>query len=97
MHYTGTLEDGTKFDSSVDRGDPFEFKLGASQVIKGWDVGVATMKKGEKSLFTLRADYAYGERGSPPNIPPGATLVRLIEHTPLSRMISYSETFCLSC
>lgn len=75
VHYTGTLEDGTKFDSSVDRGDPFEFTLGHSQVIKGWDIGVATMKKGEKVQLKLRQDYAYGESGSPPTIPPGATLV----------------------
>ena len=77
VHYTGTLEDGTKFDSSVDRGEPFEFTLGHSQVIKGWDVAVSTMKKGEKVQIKLRHDYAYGESGSPPKIPPGATLVRL--------------------
>lgn len=79
VHYTGTLEDGTKFDSSVDRGDPFAFDLGKSQVIKGWDVGVATMKKGEKATFKLRAEYAYGERGSPPKIPPNATLLFDVE------------------
>jgi FK506-binding protein 4/5 len=84
VHYTGTLTDGTKFDSSVDRGDPFSFTLGASQVIKGWDTAVATMKKGEKVLLTLRQDYAYGERGSPPNIPGGATLVRVLTSFRLS-------------
>lgn len=79
VHYTGTLEDGTKFDSSRDRDDPFTFTLGEGSVIKGWDVGVATMKKGERSLFTLRADYAYGATGSPPKIPPGATLIFDVE------------------
>ena len=74
VHYTGTLLDGTKFDSSVDRGDYFKFKLGVGQVIKGWDVGVASMKKGEKAILTCSADYAYGARGSPPTIPPNATL-----------------------
>lgn len=75
MHYTGTLTDGTKFDSSKDRQEPFRFKLGAGQVIKGWDIGVATMKRGESSKFTLASDFAYGKRGSPPTIPGGATLL----------------------
>ena len=74
VHYTGTLLDGTKFDSSVDRGDPFKFKLGVGQVIKGWDEGVASMLKGEKAILTCKPDYAYGARGSPPTIPPDATL-----------------------
>lgn len=75
VHYTGTLaSDGTKFDSSVDRGDQFKFKLGAGQVIKAWDLGVASMKRGEKCILTCRSDYAYGEHGSPPTIPGGATL-----------------------
>lgn len=74
VHYTGTLLDGTKFDSSVDRGEPFEFELGVGQVIKGWDVGVASMKRGEKALLTCRSDYAYGKQGSPPKIPADATL-----------------------
>ena len=76
VHYTGTLEDGTKFDSSVDRGDPLSFSLGQGQVIKGWDAVVATMKKGEKVVATLAPEYAYGASGSPPTIPPNATLVR---------------------
>ncbi|VDD97354.1 unnamed protein product [Enterobius vermicularis] len=74
VHYTGTLQNGEKFDSSRDRNEPFKFTLGRSQVIKGWDLGVATMKKGEICDLTCRADYAYGEAGSPPKIPGGATL-----------------------
>ena len=75
VHYTGTLtSDGSKFDSSVDRGDPFRFKLGERQVIKGWEEGVATMRKGEKAKFTLAPAYAYGVQGSPPKIPPNAKL-----------------------
>lgn len=74
VHYTGTLLDGTKFDSSRDRGDPFKFTLGQGQVIKGWDIGIKTMKKGENAVFTIPAGLAYGESGSPPTIPPNATL-----------------------
>ncbi|PSC75187.1 peptidyl-prolyl cis-trans isomerase FKBP62-like [Micractinium conductrix] len=79
VHYVGTLTDGTKFDSSRDRGDPFEFDLGMGSVIKGWDLGVATMKKGEISKLTITADYGYGASGSPPTIPGGATLVFEVE------------------
>lgn len=74
VHYTGTLLDGTKFDSSVDRGTPFDFTIGKGQVIKAWDQGVATMKKGEKAILTCAPKYAYGGSGSPPKIPANATL-----------------------
>ena len=74
VHYTGTLLDGTKFDSSRDRGTPFKFKLGQGHVIKGWDEGIKTMKKGENAIFTIPPDLAYGASGSPPTIPPNATL-----------------------
>jgi len=80
VHYVGTLADnGDKFDSSRDRDDPFSFTLGQGQVIKGWDRGVATMRKGEKAMLTCRADYAYGDAGSPPKIPGGATLCFEVE------------------
>ncbi|CAN1302158.1 Peptidyl-prolyl cis-trans isomerase FKBP62 [Linum perenne] len=74
VHYTGTLLDGTKFDSSRDKGTPFKFALGQGQVIKGWDLGIKTMKKGENAIFTIPAELAYGASGSPPTIPPNATL-----------------------
>ena len=69
MHYTGTLEDGTKFDSSLDRGKAFSFKLGVGQVIKGWDEGVPQLSKGDKAKFTLSPDFAYGANGIPGVIP----------------------------
>jgi len=74
-HYTGTLvSDGSKFDSSRDRGKPFKFTIGMGQVIKGWDEGFASMKVGEKAMLKIRYDYAYGASGSPPDIPPKADL-----------------------
>jgi FKBP-type peptidyl-prolyl cis-trans isomerase len=79
VHYTGRLLDGTQFDSSLDRGTPFEFVLGARQVIEGWDDGVVGMKKGGKRKLTIPPHLAYGKTGSPPKIGPDATLVFEIE------------------
>lgn len=79
VHYVGTLLDGTKFDSSRDRGEQFEFSIGTGAVIKAWDLGVATMKRGELAVLLCRSEYAYGQSGSPPSIPPDATLVFEVE------------------
>ena len=74
VHYTGKFLSGEIFDTSVERNETFKFKLGSGTVIKAWDVGVATLKKGEKCLLTCRPEYAYGEDGSPPKIPGSTTL-----------------------
>ena len=79
VHYVGTLTDGSKFDSSRDRDEKFTFQVGKGSVIKGWDQGIPTMKRGELSKFTIRGDYGYGEHGSPPKIPGNATLIFEIE------------------
>ncbi len=75
VNYVGTLTNGTKFDSSIDRGQPFSFTLGAGQVIKGWDQGVLGMKVGEKRKLTIPSDLAYGSQGAGSVIPPDATLI----------------------
>lgn len=79
MHYTGYLPDGTKFDSSVDKGVPFETQIGVGQVIRGWDEGVVGMKIGEKRKLTIPPHLGYGEQGFPPVIPPNSPLIFELE------------------
>ncbi|XP_073157822.1 70 kDa peptidyl-prolyl isomerase-like [Henckelia pumila] len=79
VHYSVRLKDGDNFDSSRDRGVPFTFKLGQCEVIEGWDEGIATMRKGERSVFTIPPELGYGEKGCPPQIPPDSTLIFDVE------------------
>jgi len=79
VHYVGTLEDGTKFDSSLDRGEPFRFTLGAGQVIQGWEQGILGMKVGEKRKLIIPSELGYGDRGIPGAIPPRAVLIFEVE------------------
>lgn len=79
VHYTGWLTNGSKFDSSRDRGQPFQFSLGQGEVIKGWDEGVASMKVGGRRKLTIPSNLGYGPRGMPPVIPSNATLVFDVE------------------
>lgn len=79
VHYTGMFEDGNKFDSSVDRGDPFSFKIGGGMVIQGWEKGIVGMKVGEKVKLTIPPELGYGEQGAGSIIPPNSTLVFEVE------------------
>ncbi|XP_065060927.1 peptidyl-prolyl cis-trans isomerase FKBP2-like [Rhopilema esculentum] len=85
MHYTGKLESGSEFDSSIPRGEPFVFTLGAGQVIKGWDQGLLNMCEGEKRKLVIPSELGYGSHGAPPKIPGGATLIFEVELIKIER------------
>jgi len=85
MLYTGTLEDGTEFDSSIPRGQPLTFTLGSGQVIKGWDQGLIGMCEGERRKLVIPSDLGYGNSGSPPKIPGGATLIFEVDLVKIER------------
>ncbi|XP_070622332.1 peptidyl-prolyl cis-trans isomerase FKBP2 isoform X1 [Erythrolamprus reginae] len=85
MHYTGKLEDGTEFDSSLTRDQPFVFSLGTGQVIKGWEQGLLGMCEGEKRKLVIPSELGYGDRGAPPKIPGGATLIFEVELLKIER------------
>ncbi|KAF9980373.1 FK506 binding protein proline rotamase rapamycin-binding protein [Mortierella antarctica] len=85
IHYTGTLDDGSKFDSSLDRGRPFETTIGRGLVIKGWDEGVPQLSLTEKAILKITPDYGYGARGAPPVIPPNANLTFEVELLKITR------------
>merc|ERR1712002_640952 len=85
MHYTGKLKSGEEFDSSIPRGEPLKFTLGAGQVIKGWDQGLLNMCEGEKRKLVIPSELGYGDRGAPPKIPGGATLIFEVELVKIDR------------
>ncbi|KAG6462954.1 hypothetical protein O3G_MSEX013559 [Manduca sexta] len=85
MHYTGTLDDGTEFDSSIPRGNPLTFTLGSGQVIKGWDQGLIGMCEGEQRKLVIPPELAYGEAGAPPKIPKSATLTFHVDLVKIER------------
>ena len=88
LNYTGTLTNGVKFDSSHDRGEPLEFKLGAGRVIKGYDEGLAKLRVGDHAILVIPGKLAYGPKGVPNVIPPDATLIFIIEVVDVKAMSS---------
>ncbi|XP_059051821.1 peptidyl-prolyl cis-trans isomerase FKBP2 [Achroia grisella] len=85
MHYTGTLDDGTEFDSSIPRGNPLTFTLGSGQVIKGWDQGLMGMCEGEQRKLVIPPELGYGDAGAPPKIPKSATLTFHVDLVKIER------------